>query len=317
MAGLTNINLRRAGPAYDARTSRKLAAMSAEVLPPPGNDAHALSAATLRPGAVALSAVRFAIDQVDDGMVHLFAARLRLAAAAGLLKRGLGRPQCDAAREHRVRLRARRLAQRHQLESEGAMRLMSVLINEAHRHQSNNRPPQSHQGEPRMSATPAAIVPHLLRLLPPPRYWRPLFMGLPAPLREQLVIRALGRTLRVPAVMATLGEISGRRIGIQVTDLGIGWVLELHDNGIRCSQQPAETTISGSATDLLQLASREQDADSLFFQRRLSLTGDTELGLMLRNLLDRLPWEAVPLAQRIVLQRAARLLGNARAAYRS
>lgn len=291
--------------------------MPTEVLPLSGDDARVRPPATLRPGAVALSAVRFAIDQVDDGMVHLFAARLRLAAAAGLLKRGLGRPQCDAAREDRVRRRAQRLAQRHQLEAEGALRLMSVLITEAHRHQASSRLVNPQPGEPRMSATPAAIVPHLLRLLPPPRYWRPVFMGLPVPLREQLVIKALGRTLRAPAVMGTLREINGRRIGIQVTDLGIGWVLELHDDGIRCSQQSAETTISGSATDLLQLASREQDADSLFFQRRLSLTGDTELGVMLRNLLDRLPWEAVPLAQRIVLQRTARLLGNARAAYRS
>ena len=62
----------------------------------------------------------------------------------------------------------------------------------------------------------------------------------------------------------------------------------------------------GSVTDLLLLAGRLEDADTLFFQRRLVLTGDTELGLTARNLLDRLPWESVPLGLRIVLNRGAR-----------
>src|SRR3546814_14456374 len=65
--------------------------------------------------------------------------------------------------------------------------------------------------------------------------------------------------------------------------------------------------VRGTATDLLLLAARLEDADTLFFQRRLVLAGDTELGLTVRNLLDRLPWEAVPLAVRIVLNRCAPL----------
>ncbi|MBP6514766.1 MAG: SCP2 sterol-binding domain-containing protein, partial [Steroidobacteraceae bacterium] len=63
----------------------------------------------------------------------------------------------------------------------------------------------------------------------------------------------------------------------------------------------------GSATDLLLLASRLEDADTLFFQRRLRLTGDTELGLTARNLLDQLPWESVPAPLRIALEKAAQL----------
>ncbi len=68
----------------------------------------------------------------------------------------------------------------------------------------------------------------------------------------------------------------------------------------------------GSLTDLLLLTSRQEDADTLFFQRRLQLTGDTELGLTARNLLERLPWETVPLGLRIALNRAARFAKAAR-----
>ena len=71
----------------------------------------------------------------------------------------------------------------------------------------------------------------------------------------------------------------------------------------------------GSTTDLLGLASRHEDADTLFFQRRLVLTGDVELGLTVRNLLDRLPWEDLPLGLRIVLHRGSGLLRAARDAH--
>ena len=40
----------------------------------------------------------------------------------------------------------------------------------------------------------------------------------------------------------------------------------------------ADLTISASAYDFLQLAQRREDPDTLFFSRRLSMEGDTELG---------------------------------------
>ena len=80
---------------------------------------------------------------------------------------------------------------------------------------------------------------------------------------------------------------------------------------------PAEATVRGSATDLLLLAGRLEDADTLFFQRRLVLTGDVELGLTARNLLERLPWENVPLGLRIALNRGARFARAARSAHQT
>src|SRR3546814_16058640 len=94
----------------------------------------------------------------------------------------------------------------------------------------------------------------------------------------------------------------GRRLGISVSDLGVQWVIELRGE-LLCVCAPgveAEATVRGSATDLLLLASRLEDADTLFFQRRLELTGDTELGLTARHLLDSLPLEEVPRALRLV-----------------
>ena len=54
-----------------------------------------------------LSVVRAAIDRVDDGLVLLLAGRRRLAGLASRIKRRVGLPAMDAAREADVRRRGR------------------------------------------------------------------------------------------------------------------------------------------------------------------------------------------------------------------
>ncbi len=263
-----------------------------------------------------LTATRGGIDRIDDGMVRLFAHRQRLAGLAGTLKRRAGLPQHDAGREASVQQRAQQLAQRCGMPGDSVARLMALLIAEAHRRQrggSSSTPPAIFDmHNPPESGQPSS----LWRLLPPPRRWQPLATRLPLPLRQALGLRLLAPAVAPPQVMRVLQPVLRRRLGIRIDDLGLDWVFELHEDGLHLARQPAEATVSGSLTDLLLLASRQQDADTLFFQRKLTLTGDTELGLMLRNLLDRLPWDALPLGQRIVLQRSAVFARNARDAYR-
>ena len=44
----------------------------------------------------------------------------------------------------------------------------------------------------------------------------------------------------------------------------------------------------------LQLLARQEDPDTLFFNRELEITGDTELGLLVKNLLDAVEWPKLP-----------------------
>jgi predicted lipid carrier protein YhbT len=115
-----------------------------------------------------------------------------------------------------------------------------------------------------------------------------------------------------------LAEFVGRRIGVEASDLGLRWIVTIGERSVEVldPSADAEATVRGEATDLLLLASRLEDADTLFFHRRLQLTGDVELGLAMRNLLDQLPWESLPLALRIALDRGARFARAARAAHR-
>jgi O2-independent ubiquinone biosynthesis accessory factor UbiT len=57
---------------------------------------------------------------------------------------------------------------------------------------------------------------------------------------------------------------------------------------------PADVTIRGESASFLAMAGRLEDPDTLFFQRRLIIEGDTELGLGVKNFLDGLDEQRLP-----------------------
>ncbi len=56
--------------------------------------------------------------------------------------------------------------------------------------------------------------------------------------------------------------------------------------------QTPDLTIGGTIYDFLALATRREDSDTLFFNRRVVMEGDTALGLELKNWLDGMDLEA-------------------------
>ena len=86
----------------------------------------------------------------------------------------------------------------------------------------------------------------------------------------------------------------GQCIDLEVLDLGFR-VHVLYEKGRfvpASSGQLVNVRIAANYSDLLSLARREEDADTLFFNRRLILDGDTELGLRIKNWADSLDWPA-------------------------
>jgi len=59
------------------------------------------------------------------------------------------------------------------------------------------------------------------------------------------------------------------------------------------------------------IATRRQDPDTLFFQRRLIVEGDTELGLYVKNLMDSIEIEAMPRFLRLTLEKLADIIESA------
>jgi predicted lipid carrier protein YhbT len=80
--------------------------------------------------------------------------------------------------------------------------------------------------------------------------------------------------------------LAGRRYAIRVTDAGLCLRFTLTPQGFAPTAGAAHLTISATAADFLALMMRREDPDTLFFSRRLVSEGDTELGLIVKNLLD-------------------------------
>lgn len=277
-----------------------------------------------------LRRVRQLIDHVDDGVLALVAVRRRLVATAAVLKRSVGLPLYDHERETDVSRRAQRLGRHLGLEPITTDRLIGLLFADAYRLQATSLELDADTGSSGLPLTlpeknmsmPASlraeVAQQLLRLVPPPARLATPLGYVPETWQRRGFELAMQRVLAAPLAAGSLDFLRDRRLGIQVSDLNLRWVVSVQaDQLLLCATDlEPEATVRGTATDLLLLASRLEDADTLFFQRRLMMTGDTELGLTARNLLDQLPWESVPLGLRIVLNRCARLARAARAAHR-
>lgn len=103
---------------------------------------------------------------------------------------------------------------------------------------------------------------------------------------------ALGRILP----RESLAPLTGHRLQMRVTDAGLCLDFGLTAKGFRplpASREKPDLVISATLRDYLALALREEDPDTLFFSRRLRMEGDTELGLLVKNTLDAVDWEAL------------------------
>lgn len=112
--------------------------------------------------------------------------------------------------------------------------------------------------------------------------------GLTCTLIEQLFRRLFSSDSKAGA----FDFLEGRWAGIEITDLGLKFAVSsrVHDGQhgliVRPNANPIDVTMRVTWPVLLQLATQQVDPDTLFFRRKLLVTGDTELGLQLKNLLD-------------------------------
>ena len=88
-----------------------------------------------------------------------------------------------------------------------------------------------------------------------------------------------------------LTALEGKTFSVTVRDSG-GVAIFAYRNGLfrPLFTAPATVDLSFSANlaAYLHLLARQEDPDTLFFNRELEITGDTELGLLVKNLLDSL-----------------------------
>jgi O2-independent ubiquinone biosynthesis accessory factor UbiT len=113
----------------------------------------------------------------------------------------------------------------------------------------------------------------------------------PIPLIEGPVRLMFSRLLkRHPALFERLGEHKAKRYAFRPTDLPLTFLVEPARPAITLERKPAnppaDALVEGPLFLLLALLEGRCDADALFFSRALTVTGDMEAMLALRNALD-------------------------------
>lgn len=138
----------------------------------------------------------------------------------------------------------------------------------------------------------------LLKPLPTPsiskiiRFTEP---RLPFAIRKKVAEQLLNYLFREQLQDDEFYFLEGQELGLEVRDLGIQVAFTCQNEKLIVlpAEQP-DAWIRGDSTDFIQMASQEVDPDTLFFQRRLVLEGNTELSLAIKNLMDGVDWSEMP-----------------------
>jgi predicted lipid carrier protein YhbT len=122
---------------------------------------------------------------------------------------------------------------------------------------------------------------------------------LPAYPGSFLLVAALNRVLAQQLPDDVRQYLVGKKLRIHVRDARLTFDFTCTGSRFAACKRQDETdlTISASAQDFLCLAQRQEDPDTLFFNRRLSMEGDTELGLIVKNSIDALELPVLDLKQ--------------------
>ena len=149
-------------------------------------------------------------------------------------------------------------------------------------------------------------------MLPIPEFVRPVaksVIGIPGrfipyPVQKRVLSLVLNQAFREPLHHGELDFLEGAKVRIRVTDLNIDWLISVESDSFTPLERELEddVRISGESPDFILLATRQADPDTLFFQRRIRIEGDTELGLGVKNTMDSMDWDDLPLPLRRLLQ---------------
>lgn len=153
-----------------------------------------------------------------------------------------------------------------------------------------------------------------------PKILRPSLKLLPFSAQKALLLPALSSVFQESIEDGDFEFLQGKWLKIVISDLNLHWWLsfdqdklvmasinELLENNIT-----ENVCFSATGDDLILIAGRKQDPDTLFFQRRLKIEGDTELGLEVKNLIDAIDIDQLPSSVHSLVAFSATFLQNTR-----
>ncbi|WP_163131364.1 SCP2 domain-containing protein [Agarivorans sp. Alg241-V36] len=138
----------------------------------------------------------------------------------------------------------------------------------------------------------------------------------PFSLQGKAMEKALALSFAEAIEEGDLDFLEQRWLKLTVSDLAASWYITFDNERLRVQAQAPQVDVSfsGELNDFVLMMGRKEDPDTLFFQRRLKIEGDTELGLELKNLLDNLDIDDLPSWMSEPLKQGAAMVSEYRVA---
>ncbi len=116
---------------------------------------------------------------------------------------------------------------------------------------------------------------------------------MPKPLAAKLLSQLFNHLFADELQAGELDFLADRCLQIEVDDWQLALYISLQQQGLLVSLYPrlADVSMGCDWQSFCLMINQRVDPDTLFFNRRLRLTGDTELGLYVKNFLDGLDLE--------------------------
>lgn len=130
---------------------------------------------------------------------------------------------------------------------------------------------------------------------------------LPQNVQKKALLDAMGLVFREALQDGDFEFLEDKWLKVEVKDMELRWFISYQNDKLVVADKPVaeDVSFSGNLNDLVLIAGRKEDPDTLFFQRRLSIEGDTELGLEVKNLMDSVDLQQLPKALQILLHQLA------------
>ncbi|WP_426414675.1 ubiquinone anaerobic biosynthesis accessory factor UbiT [Aestuariirhabdus sp. LZHN29] len=131
----------------------------------------------------------------------------------------------------------------------------------------------------------------------------------PFRLQKAVIARVLQQVFHEALEDGDFEFLEGHCVRVTINDAQLSWYLGFEQGELLIQQMAdADASISGDLREFLLLASRKEDPDTLFFQRRLLIEGNTEIGLEMKNVMDSIDLDSLPRYLRSALDNATRLV---------
>jgi predicted lipid carrier protein YhbT len=132
----------------------------------------------------------------------------------------------------------------------------------------------------------------------------------PFAIQKKIMLEGLAMVFKEALEDGDFEFLEDRWLKVEVRDLGLRWFISYQNEQLVVSEhvEHEDVSFSGDCNDLVLIAARKEDPDTLFFQRRLRIEGDTELGLEVKNLMDSIDLDSLPAPVNYVLQQSAEFI---------